>query len=144
MVEKLDDVLTEDELSYINDDDSEIIDRVNYSWHYENLFVLEWILGLTEWKFPDKICDVKKIVRNLENFKSIDEFCHKTMMCSKKEILDKADLIYRMDWAAVDAIIHRLNGPAGLNHGVVQERHKTLNWMICFDDADWDDVPTPT
>lgn len=143
-VEKLDDVLTEDELSYVNDDDSDISDRINFSWHYENLYVLEWILCLEDWNYPDRICDVRKIVRNIQSFSSVAEFCEKTIVRSKKEILEKADLIYRMDWAAVDARIHGSKGPAGLDHGIVQERHKTLNWMICFDDADWDDVPTPT
>ena len=84
------------------------------------------------------------MVRNLREFKSVADMCENTVIRSKKEILDKADLIYRMDWAAVDARIHGMQGPAGLEHGVVQERHKTLNWMICFDDAEWDDVSTPT
>jgi hypothetical protein len=28
--------------------------------------------------------------------------------------------------------------------GVVAERHHALNWLVCFGDADWDDVDTPT
>lgn len=34
-----------------------------------------------------------------------------------------------------------MNWSARLNHGVVQEWHKALNWMIYFGDSDWDDVP---
>lgn len=53
-----------------------------------------------------------------------------------------------MDWAAVDARIHRMThgiiGPAGLEHGVVQARHKTLNWLIGFNDEEWYEVSTPT
>lgn len=143
-VDKLEDVLTEQEMKYIEDDHSEESARINFSWHYENLYVLEWILGLAEWTYPDGICDVGKMIQNLRKFDSIANMCKKTVMRSKEEILDKADLIYRMDWAAVDARIHGMQGPAGLDHGVVQERHKTLNWMICFANAEWDDVPTPT
>lgn len=143
-VDQLEDVLTEEEIKYIQDDNSDESARINYSWHYENLYVLEWILGLVEWNYPDGICDVGKMVRNLRKFNSVAKMCKKTVMRSKKEILDKADLIYRMDWAAVDARIHGMQGPAELEHGVVQERHKTLNWMICFEDAEWDDVSTPT
>ena len=143
-VDKLEDVLTEQEMKYIEDDHSEESDRINFSWHYENLYVLEWILGLAEWTYPDGICDVGKMIQNLRKFDSIANMCKKTVMRSKEEILDKADLIYRMDWAAVDSRIHGMQGPAGLDHGVVQERHKTLNWMICFANAEWDDVPTPT
>ena len=143
-VDKMEDVLTEKEMEYIRDDNSEEITRVQYSWHYENLYVLEWILGLEEWNYPDDICDVGKIVRNLKKFSSVEDICSNTTMRSKKEILDKADLIYRMDWAAVDARIHGMEGPAQLQHGVVQERHRTLNWMIYFDDAEWDYVTAPT
>ncbi|MCI8668945.1 MAG: DUF4272 domain-containing protein [Lachnospiraceae bacterium] len=143
-VDKLEDVLTDEEMKYIEDDNSDEAARINFSWHYENLYVLEWILGLVEWNYPDGICDVGKMVRNLRKFDSVGKMCKKTVLRSKKEILDKADLIYRMDWAAVDARIHGMQGPAGLEHGVVQERHKTLNWMICFDNAEWDDVSTPT
>lgn len=138
------DVLTKEETEYIEDDNSDESARINFSWHYENLYVLEWLLGLEEWNYPEDICDVGKMVRNLREFKSVADMCENTVIRSQKEILDKADLIYRMDWAAVDARIHGMQGPAGLEHGVVQERHKTLNWMICFDDAEWDDVSTPT
>ncbi len=138
------DVLTKEETEYIEDDNSDESARINFSWHYENLYVLEWLLGLEEWNYPEDICDVGKMVRNLREFKSVADMCENTVIRSKKEILDKADLIYRMDWAAVDARIHGMQGPAGLEHGVVQERHKNLNWMICFDDAEWDDVSTPT
>jgi hypothetical protein len=28
--------------------------------------------------------------------------------------------------------------------GVVEQRHRALNWLTRFGDADWDDVDTPT
>lgn len=37
-----------------------------------------------------------------------------------------------------------LNGPADIDHGVVMEWHRTFNWLICFQDAQRDDVDTPT
>lgn len=83
-------------------------------------------------------------MRNLRKFDSVEDICKKTTMRNPSEILDKADLIYRMDWAAVDARIHHMSGPTGLEHGVVQARHKTLNWMINFQGDTWDDVNTPT
>lgn len=143
-IKDLKQVLTPKEMEYFQNDDSEERERINYSWHYEHLYLLEWVLGLAEWNFPDNICDVPLTVRVLREFHSIEELCEKTALRSKKEILDMADLIYRMDWAAVDARIHRMTGPAGLNHGVVQARHKTLNWLIKFDNEEWDDVSTPT
>jgi hypothetical protein len=34
--------------------------------------------------------------------------------------------------------------PANLNDGVLQERHHALNWLVRFEDREWDDVDTPT
>lgn len=141
---KPEEILTPKELAYIQDDNPDERTKIGYSWHYEHLYALEWVLGLADWNDPVEICDVGLMVRNVKAFGSIGEICEKTVMRSRKEILDKADLVYRMDWAAVDARIHGMTGPAGINHGVVQARHKTLNWMIGFCGAQWDDVDTPT
>ncbi|MDE6314185.1 MAG: DUF4272 domain-containing protein [Lachnospiraceae bacterium] len=137
-------VMTPEELKYFMDDNSQESTRINYSWHYENLFCLEWILGLMEWKEPTEICDVGACVRILREYTSIEELVQKTTMRSVKEILDMADLSYRMDWAAVDARIYGMKPPAGWEEGIIHERHMTLNWMIRFMDAEWDDVDTPT
>ncbi|ATS65984.1 DUF4272 domain-containing protein [Xanthomonas citri pv. fuscans] len=34
--------------------------------------------------------------------------------------------------------------PAGIVPGVVYERHYALNWLLHFEDAEWDEVETPT
>lgn len=143
-IKKPEKILTPNELAYIHDDNPEERTMIAYSWNYEHLYVLEWVLGLVEWNEPTQICNVGLMVHNFLSFKSIKDICKKTTMRSKKEILDKADLVYRMDWAAVDARIHGMQGPAGIDHGVIQARHKVFNWLIRFMDAEWDDVDTPT
>jgi len=143
-IKDLKQVLTQKEIEYFQNDNSGEKERIDYSWCYEHLYLLEWALGLADWNYPDSICDVPFTAHVLQQFHSIEELCEKTVLRSKKEILDMADLIYRMDWAAVDARIHRMTGPAGLEHGVVQARHKTLNWLIGFDNEEWDRVSTPT
>ena len=143
-LDNLEEILTPEEIAYVQDDNPDEKTKINYCWCYEPLYILEWVLGLVEGQDPVEICDVGLMVRNLHAFESLEEICAKTQMRSTKEILDKADLIYRMDWAAVDARIHGFSGPGGIDHGVVQERHKALNWIIGFDGADWDDVTTPT
>lgn len=142
--QKEEEVLTPNEIAYISNDNPTEREQIQYSWNYEHLYTLEWALGLVEWDYPEQICDVGGIVHIMNEFHSIDEICDGCVMRSKKEILDTADLIYRMDWAAVDARIHGLTGPKGLEHGVVQARHKTLNWLIGFENQEWDDVDTPT
>ena len=59
-------------------------------------------------------------------------------------ILDEADRIYRYDWACADARIKGRDAPAGLDPGVVVERHRMFNWLIRYMDAAWDDVRTDT
>ena len=58
------------------------------------------------------------------------------------ELLCAADLTYRLDWACVDARIHGLPAPGGMDGGVVMERHKALNWLVCGDD--WAEVDIST
>jgi hypothetical protein len=60
------------------------------------------------------------------------------------EILDALDLCYRLHWATTEARVKQTEPPAGLEPGVVAERHHALNWLVRFQDADWDDVDTPT
>lgn len=137
-------VMTPKEYAYYMDNNSDEKTRIVYSWRYEDLYIMEWVLGLVEWEFPDHICDVPKIVRNLKKYESIEDIQKKCKMRSMTEILDKADLAYRLDWAAVDARVHGFMGPANIEHGVIMEWHKAFNWLICFGDEDWDHVDTPT
>ncbi len=64
-------------------------------------------------------------------------------MRSKVELLDAADLYYRLDWACVDA---RINGKemTQAHPGVVYERHYALNWLISYGNQEWDDVRCDT
>ena len=71
----------------------------------------------------------------------MDDFMKKVKLRDISEILDEADLIFRYDWACIDARVHEEDAPAGLNPDVVYERHCGLNWLIDADGADdWDNV----
>jgi hypothetical protein len=74
---------------------------------------------------------------------TFDAFMSKVKLREIEEILDQADLIYRYDWACVDARLKQQQAPANLNSSVVVERHGALNWLIQAD-SDWDypDVST--
>ena len=64
---------------------------------------------------------------------------------SKSEILDWADLLYRLHWAVRHAHITAKPTPGRLNADAVHEWHKAVNWLIRFDDEDdWDKVSTET
>ncbi len=134
------------EKAYLENPESTEQERVHHSWQYENLYVMEWALGLIkELPFPDAVCDVPLTVQVLRDFSSMEDFLSHVKLRSAKEILDASDLIFRLDWACVDARVNGLLSPAGMDGGITMERHKSLNWLIGFDEsAPWDEVDTPT
>ncbi|KAJ52691.1 hypothetical protein BD780_001617 [Clostridium tetanomorphum] len=134
------------EKSYLHNENSTQEEQIAYSWKYENLFVMEWALGLVdELGFPDHICDVPLTVRLLKNCNTIEEILQNSKPKRKETLLDECDLIFCLDWACVDTRIHNLPAPAGMNNGVVMERHKSLNWLIGYENsAEWDEVGTDT
>jgi hypothetical protein len=119
--------------------------RVQFSWQYERAWVLLWALGYIErLDFPPSISDVPKLVGYVRG-KSVDDLVKNAKPRSQKELLDEADLIYRLHWAVVEERVNKtIKVPVQVEKGVVQERHHALNWLIGYLDQDWDDVTTDT
>lgn len=76
--------------------------------------------------------------------KTAKAFVTDAQMRPLSAILDQADLIYRYHWAVVDARVTGRAAPAGLDGGIVLERHRALNWLIGYMDEEWDDISTDT
>lgn len=115
-----------------------------FTWRYEALTLLEWALGLMDTlPFPSTICDVPLAARTASENNS-DLFVQNARLRPTWEILDALDLHYRLNWAATEARVRETAGPNNIDPGVVQERHHALNWLIRFENAEWDDVDTPT
>ena len=111
---------------------------------YESLWVLLWALGrIANLGAPTSICDVQSAVEIVRDIPS-EDFIQRAMSRPISEILDEADLVYRYDWAVVDARIKGENPTWNLHPGVVYERHYALNWLIGYMDQEWDDVTTDT
>ena len=141
---KLASAFTPKETEFINNPNATQHERVQFAWRYECYWVMLWALGyIDELERPDKICDVKLAVSFLrENGR--DGFLEKANLRSQGEILDAADLIYRYHWAVVDARVNNRDAPAGLDGGIVMERHYALNWLMGYMDQEWDDISTDT
>ena len=60
------------------------------------------------------------------------------------ELLDALDTTFCLHWVTTEASVRKVQPPAGLEPGVISERHHALNWLTRFEDADWDEVTTPT
>jgi hypothetical protein len=118
--------------------------KIDANWRYESLHVLLWALGyIDSLDYPNKMCDVAHDVKIIYELKE-QKFRHNAKLRTKKEILDQADLILRLDWACVSARLKNEIAPGGLDKGVVYERHYTLNWLIKYMNQDWDKVKTDT
>lgn len=139
-----DSFFTPAEMGFLLDDTKDIQTATQFSWRYECLNVMLWALGFVDQlTFPDNICNVPSIVRIIQQHETFADFLLVANLRDKEEILDQADLIYRYNWACVDA---RINGKEMhlVNPGVVIERHHALNWLINYCEQAWDDVTTDT
>ncbi|MFM7977574.1 MAG: DUF4272 domain-containing protein [Pirellula sp.] len=135
---------TPEEKEFISNPKPTQHDRVQFAWRYECFWVMLWALGyIDELGRPDTICDVKRAVSILR-VNGRDGFLKNAKLRPQSELLDAADLIYRYHWAVVDARVNQRDAPAGLDGGIVMERHHALNWLIGYMDQDWDDVSTDT
>lgn len=118
------------------------------TWKCEGIYTLMWALHyVDDLTFPNVLCDLNTIP--YEKYpvgpdKNPNDFINSiTTSRTKEEILDMADLYYRLDWACVDARINQRNIEEA-NPSVVYERHYTLNWLIHYRNQDWDDVTCDT
>ncbi len=134
------------EKEYLDNPDSTEKEQIQFAWQYENLWVMEWALGLTDDLFwPDRICDVPGSVRLLKDYPTMETLLAAAKLRSRKELLEQADLIYRLHWACVDARVMGMACPEKLEEGVVMERHRALFWLAgCDGMCPWDDVDLST
>ena len=124
-----------------NPTEQEIADA---NWRAESYHTLLWALSVIDnLKFPSEICNIGEDVGYLYS-KTEQEFRDSIKLRAKEEILDQADLILRLNWACVNARIKNLPPPGGLNSSIVYERHYALNWLIYFQNQEWDNVTTNT
>ncbi|PBQ33805.1 hypothetical protein CNR22_19130 [Sphingobacteriaceae bacterium] len=118
--------------------------KIDANWRYESLHVMLWALGFVDsLNYPDQVCNVTDDVKIIHDL-TPDEFRKKAKLRSKKEILDQADLILRLNWACVSAQVKNEQAPSKLDRSVVVERHYSFNWLIKYMNQDWDNVSTDT
>jgi hypothetical protein len=136
--------LSPEEKAFIQNPSPADEDSNNFKWRYESAWTLLWALGYVDkLNKPVEVCNVPLAV-NLLKDKGIDKFVSDAKLRSYSEILDEADLIYRYDWAIVDARLKNKPAPSELAPGIVYERHYALNWLIGYMDEEWDDITTDT
>lgn len=138
-------LFTPDEKKFLASGIDSTQERIQFSWRYERVWVLLWALGyIDRLDYPSAICDMPRLVRLIKG-KSVEQLVKEAKPRSQKELLDEADLIYRLDWAIVDERVNqKVSVPKEVEKGVVQERHAALNWLIGYLNQEWDDISTDT
>ncbi len=121
---------------------------VNIVWRMEMSAVIFRSCGLIdELPYPseDGVFQPEDITPILSKCKGLGDLMSYVKMRSLSEILDDADLIYRMDWACVEGRINGDDSAGNLNGEIVLERHKGFNWLIgSYGADDWDNVIADT
>lgn len=131
------------ELAFVKNPSPPQQDLVDFAWRYECGHVFLWALGyLPALNAPNKIADVAPEVRLIKS-RGPAKFASDAKLRSPAELLDQADLHYRLLWAAIELRIKGKSNP-GVNEEIVQERLRALNWLIRYMNQDWDDVTTDT
>ncbi|MGY2895459.1 DUF4272 domain-containing protein [Deinococcus sp. UYEF24] len=134
--------LTPQEQAFLDEPVSSPEQIAKFSWRYESLSLLQWSLGLSaRLPWPTDICDVPEVAR-LALDMAAGQGAPK--LRNPAELLDALDLTFRLHWAVRDARLKEREAPAGLEGGVVFERHHALNWLTRFENDPWDEVDTPT
>lgn len=142
--------LTDDEKPYFDPEQCVQIPQQeanDMQWRLEMCVALFWACGfIKKLPYPDKLSDTTKQIFMLSVCKDFSDIMKKVKMRSLGEILDATDLIFRMNWACVEARIK--NNPSimgDLFPDVVWEQHKGFNWVIgAYGSDDWDTVDPST
>ena len=110
--------------------------KENYQLNVEFYFRLEtaqtllWVLSID--KLPDlnNFSDLAEIIEILEN-ENLKSFARKCKICSKNQILDALDYMYRLNWANVEV---KLNGYSRIvNESILYFTRLGLEWVVQSD-----------
>jgi hypothetical protein len=140
------DHLSPKEVRFISDPAPDRLSVNAFTWRCEALFLLMWAVWLFR-SLPIPTSQTEN-ERMIDIFPSFSEspwpFIRSLRLRPKSEILDKSDLLYRLNWAARSAESKEQKPPAGLEPGVVEEWHYAINWITKYEGLDWDEVATDT
>lgn len=111
----------------------------NFGWRFEAALPLLWSVGLADsMKRADAQTEPFAILEPLVHFRR-EELLGRAELRPVGEILDSADLHFCYQCAALLSQDEGTEPPAGLDYGVLLERHRAFTWLI-EGGGDWDEV----
>ncbi|NNE00145.1 MAG: DUF4272 domain-containing protein [Pirellulaceae bacterium] len=136
--------VTEIEMEFLKSEDPDQQVVVNMAWRYEALYVLQWALGFhDDLKLADEICNVPAVAQAMVD-RGDRQIVQMAQLRPTAQILDALDWNQRSLWAARQARLNDSDPPANLDGGVLVERQHALNWLVRLENAEWDEVDTPS
>lgn len=134
-----------DEQDLFQKDELSEREMIDISWRTEAIWLLLWtICRVDKLELPVKQVAIQDILSKLPAFMGDpSDFISTAVIKPVSEILDAADLIYRLHWAARDADLKGEPPPAELSLSIVTERHYAMNWVTYYEE-DWDEITTDT
>lgn len=144
--ERLWDAVSPKEASFLQSTAPTRQQRISATWRVEALFVLLWTLSaVSELPPPTDICDVQLTRRVLPPLLgSVRDFLTSARLRDESEIWEAHEDVFQTHWSIRDAQLHDRPIPGSHNPAVVYERHYALNWLIRWDDQEWDEITTDT
>lgn len=149
-----------EEKRFLNESRPNPDEAQNLVWRLESMWILAWALGhLPALPWPDGMCDTRRLMELIAPARDDPAFVSQAKLRDKSEILDAQETTMRLHWAIRDAHLNQRRIAANLDWKnptemidaaptmagrLIEERHYVLNWLVCFGNADWDDVDTPT
>lgn len=102
------------------------------TWRYEECAVSMWALGLIDKPENNSQCDVNKMNNILYYIEDCDNFINKCILKDKEEILEYADMLYRLNWACEEV---RLQGKKlnNVNGAIVYYQKKAIDLIMFLD-----------
>jgi len=135
--------LSTSERKFILDKQPSKRDVVHFSWQIESLFFVAWCAGLLDAdEIPVSESSVQPILALFPQVAELPDRL-RSAICIRPlpDIVDRADLLYRLHWAVRDDAARC----ADVDGGVVQEWRRAVNWMLRYQgEDDWDKVATDT
>lgn len=136
------DYITPNEKIFLQNKKPEKQELINYNWRYESAQVLIWALGYIDKLIPpDLLCNPEELVSLINRIK-IPDLMNKSKLRSENEILDEADMTYRLHCAVKNCNDEKIL--KSIDPGVIYERHYAFNWLINYMNEKWDDISTNT
>jgi hypothetical protein len=121
-------------------------DEIAFSWNAEAVYFLGWALGLaTVLEPPTDQASTGSILDRLPApGESIANFLRDSALRPAIEIANAVEALHDAHASCRAAVHSGVPERHSYNPEVCQERHRAGNWLICYEDADWDDVATDT